>query len=206
MLKYLSCFCGIGGDSDGFALEGFDVTGIDIVDAPKMLGYKHRFIQADMQTLKGEDFKGFDVIWGSPPCRDFCIIAKTLGHRWKIKPNPKNGLILIDAFLKFVEHAKPSYWIMENSALARSFIPLKPRALSFLGLGMRRVFYGNYPLFLMPRDATKKLSSERQRLSWKGNNKTKSWERAKIPLACSKAFAKACCEALTEKSEVSFAT
>ena len=25
--------CGMGGTSDGFALEGFDVTGIDIVDA-----------------------------------------------------------------------------------------------------------------------------------------------------------------------------
>ncbi len=43
-LKMLDCFCGMGGVSDGFILEGFDVTGIDIVDAPKMLGYKHRFI------------------------------------------------------------------------------------------------------------------------------------------------------------------
>jgi hypothetical protein len=195
-LKCLDTFCGMGGVSDGFALEGFDVTGIDIVDAPKMLGYKHRFIMADMLTLDGRDYRGFDVIWGSPPCRDFCIIAKTLGHRWKEKPNPKKGMVLIETFLNFVKKAKPKFWIMENSALARQYIPLKPRALSHIGKGMRRVFYGNFPLFLMPRDMTKKLSAEKQRLSWKGNNKMKSWERAKIPLACSRAFASACKEAL----------
>lgn len=189
----------MGGVSDGFALEGFDVTGIDIVDAPKMLGYKYRFIQADMLSLKGEDFRGFDVIWGSPPCRDFCIIAKTLGHRWKDKPDTVKGLILVNAFLSFVKHASPTFWIMENSALARSFIPIAPRALSLIGLGMRRVFYGNFPLFLMPRDMTKKISGERQRLSWKGDNKTASWTRAKMPLACSRAFARACKEELNHK-------
>lgn len=183
----------MGGVSDGFAKEGFDVTGIDIIDAPLILGYKHRFIKADITKISGLNFRDYDVIWGSPPCRDFCIIAKTLGHRWKEPPDPEGkGMDLINAFLGFIEQAKPTYWIMENSALARKYIPLKPRALSKIGLGMHRVFYGNFPLFLMPRDMRKKLSAEKHRLSWKGPSKNKSWIRAKIPLPCSRAFARAC--------------
>ena len=75
MLKILDCFCGLGGVSDGFALEGFDVTGIDIEDMPSK-GYKHRFIRADIRDLKGEDYRGYDVVWGSPPCREFQGLRK----------------------------------------------------------------------------------------------------------------------------------
>jgi DNA (cytosine-5)-methyltransferase 1 len=107
--KLLDCFCGMGGVSDGFAMEGFDVTGIDIVDAPKMLGYNHKFIQADMLTLKGEDFRGFDVVWGSPPCRDFSQIGVLYGKRWKNPPNPDDGIKTIRYFLKFVADAKPTF-------------------------------------------------------------------------------------------------
>lgn len=191
----------MGGVSDGFALEGFNVTGIDIVDAQVKLDYKHKFIQADMMALDGKDFRGFDVIWGSPPCRHFSIIAKTLGHRWKEPPNPEKGLDFVRCYLEFVSQAKPRFWIMENVHLLNKYLPLsKPKFTTTLGKGMRRSFWGNFPSFLITRDMTKVLSAEKNRLSWKGNNKLKSWERAKIPLACSRAFAKACKEKLLEDS------
>ena len=87
-LRMLDVFCGLGGVSDGFALEGFDVTGIDIEDMPAK-GYKHRFIHADVRDLKGKDYHGYDVIWGSPPCRDFSQIGVLYGKRWKNPPNPQ---------------------------------------------------------------------------------------------------------------------
>src|SRR3989304_3859607 len=103
--RMLDVFCGLGGVSDGFALEGFDVVGIDIEDMPSK-GSKHKFIRADIRDLKGEDYRGYDGIWGSPPCRDFGILAKTLGHAtWKNPPSPENGLKNVDAFLKFVTEA-----------------------------------------------------------------------------------------------------
>lgn len=188
----------MGGVSDGFALEGFDVTGIDIVDAPKMLGYKHRFIQADMFSLKGEDFRGFDVVWGSPPCRDFTAFSDEYKHplngimKWKKPKNPKKGMELVDCFLSFVKQANPKIWIMENVPGLANHLKLKPNQKSSIGKTMRRCFWGNYPYFLMPMDANKKP------LSFFGNHKTRSWERAKIPLACSRAFAKACKEALQQ--------
>ncbi len=201
-LKMLDAFCGMGGVSDGFALEGFDVTGIDIVDAPKMLGYKHKFLQADILTLKGEDFKGFDVIWGSPPCRDFSQIGVLYGKKWRNPPNPNNGIKTIRYFLKFVEDAKPTFWVMENVALLKKhFRDLEPRSEGYITFGKRHVFYGNYPLFLMPRDMRVKVREKNKngRDTPIGDRKTSSWLAARIPLACSRAFAVACHEALLEK-------
>lgn len=194
--KLLDCFSGIGGVSDGFALEGFDVTGIDIEDAPKKLGYKHRFIQADILGLKGEDFRGYDVIWGSPPCRDFTRIPdhalRADGEKWKWK-NPKNpdlGLKKVNAFLKFIDDAKPFFWILENVSGLALYLKVKPRSSNCKILnGKHHVFYGNYPLFLMPIGIKDKLVGDY-------GGKLRSWQRAKIPLSCSRAFAVACREAL----------
>ena len=197
LLKMLDCFCGMGGVSDGFVMEGFDVTGIDIIDAPKMFGYKYRFIQADMLTLKGEDFRGFDVIWGSPPCRDFSRIATTDRKfwrgkwvEWKNPANPETGMQLVNAYLNFVKKAEPKIWIMENVVGLTKYLP-KPTQISHIGDTMKRAFWGCFPLFLMPLDSTVKPKSSY-------NSPIGSWERSKIPLPCSRAFARACKEKLLE--------
>jgi site-specific DNA-cytosine methylase len=196
----------MGGVSDGFALEGFDVTGIDIVDAPKLLGYKHRFIQADMLTLKGEDFRGYDVVWGSPPCRDFSNLAHCGSGSirkngsflaWKDPPNIRRGLETVLSFLKFVEKAEAKFWIMENvSNLALYLKEIHPKALNCkIWGGKRHVFYGIFPSFLIP-------ITERHISHMETKGRIKSWIRAKIPLACSRAFARACQEALEVKGVV----
>jgi site-specific DNA-cytosine methylase len=191
-MKLLDCFCGLGGVSDGFALEGFDVTGIDIEDMPSK-GYKHKFIQADIRDLKGQDFRGYDVIWGSPPCRDFSqmsFVGKGSIRRdgthwaWKNPPDPKNGLVLVNAFLNFIEAAKPTFWIMENSHLLQRHLTLKAHQVSNIQRTMKRAFWGNYPDFLMP-------SVNNKTLKWLTGGANRSWLRAKIPLACSRAFARA---------------
>lgn len=206
MLKSLHCFCGIGGDSDGFALEGFDVTGIDIVDAPKMLGYKHRFIQADMMSLKGTDYQGYDVIWGSPPCRDFSKM-RYVGYgskrpdckgkwAWKIPPNPMNGMKLVKAFLKFVEDAKPKIWIMENAPDLAIYLGQHAVATAFIEPTKKRSFWGNFPKFEIPLSEGLSVAKNVKGRLYCIQGKNRSWQRAKIPLGCSHAFAKACKEAL----------
>lgn len=198
---WLDIFCGLGGVSDGAALEGFDVLGIDIEDMP-LKGYKHKFLRADIRDLKGEDYQGYDVVWGSPPCRDFTRIPdhalRADGENWKWKhpKDPESGLKKVRAFLKFVEDSKPVYWILENvSGLASYLKEIEPRGYNCRILnGKRHVFYGNYPQFLMPHQTGGKLETE-------FGGKLRSWERAKIPLACSRAFARAIHEALEEKVE-----
>ena len=201
-LKLLDCFCGKGGVSDGFALEGFHVTGIDIVDAPKKLGYKHKFIQADMQELWGYNYQGYDVIWGSPPCRDFSQMAHvgygsnrtdTKGKwAWKNPPNPENGLKLVNAFLDFVRKASPHFWIMENVPGLTNYLDEKPRQISKIAPTKKRAFWGNYPNFLMPMEETPNIAKNVRGRIYCIQGKDRSWERAKIPLSCSRAFARAC--------------
>jgi site-specific DNA-cytosine methylase len=194
-VKALDLFCGLGGWSDGLAAEGFDVTGVEI--EPKIAAlYKHPVIVSDVCDLNPEDFKGYDLIVGSPPCRDFCIMAKTLGHRWKVPPDPEGeGLRLVKAFLNFVEIAKPRYWLLENTSLLEQHLKIKPRQKTSLGIGMLRGFWGNYPSFLVPRDYRHDFKfGERKPLT--------PWERAKIPLPVAKALGEAVVSQLHLKNEV----
>jgi len=182
-MKFLDCFCGMGGASGGFAREGFECTGIDIVD----VGYPYKLILKDMRDLDGKDFQGFEVVWGSPPCRDFSNFTAVGWKTWKIPPNVENGLGLVNCYLKFVEEAKPRMWVMENVPRLAKFLKKEPNQVSYIGKTMRRSFWGNYPHFLMPVDLQKPSIYYH---NWK--KETRKWERAKIPLACSLAFAQAC--------------
>ena len=196
-MKALDLFCGLGGWSDGLAYEGFNVLGIEI--EPKIAAlYKHDCIIADVKTLDPTQFKGFDLIVGSPPCRDFSILAKTLGHTWKRPPDPKGkGLKLVKAFLDIIEIAKPKYWLMENVPGLAEYLPIKPRVKTRLGKGMIRCFWGNFPSFLIIRDMSKRIATGKGGgLDWSSEGavypaKYKSWERAKIPLSISRSLGRA---------------
>jgi hypothetical protein len=205
----------MGGVSDGFALEGFDVTGIDIVNAPKILGYKHGFIQADMLKLKGDDFRGYDVIWGSPPCRDVTRIGEMYGQNWKNPPNPERAKRMAESFFHFVAQAQPHFWIMENIYELCHHLPLKPKFTTYItisdknGQGKHHAFWGNFPDLLLPKVTQKKIGFHKvqpngdrwMRVQVTGKNA--AWINAKIPLACSQAFARACKDALSIDAVIS---
>jgi len=199
-LKFLDCFCGLGGASEGFFKEGFECTGIEInPEIAKM--YPYKVIIVDMLELDGKDFKDYDVIWGSPPCRDFSPLGIVYGKSWKIKRNPQKGLELVNYFLKFVEDAKPRIWIMENVEAAKNYIPIEPECIVYLQRRKKHCFWGNFPPFLMPKTNTVirgKTFTGRDTPIWK-NRKLASWLSAKIPLPCSLAFAQACKQKLLEK-------
>lgn len=200
MPSCLDLFCGLGGWSDGLALEGFDVLGVEI--EPKIAElYKHPCLVADVRELHGEMFQTFDFIVGSPPCRDFSILTRCgKGHirkngtyyAWKIPPNPQKGLELVNAFLRIVKEAKPKFWLMENVPQLKEYFNVKPIQISQIKKGMYRAFWGDYPPFLVPMESTSRSKN------WdKGGNKLRSWVRAKIPLPIARALGKAVKEALT---------
>jgi hypothetical protein len=190
--------CGEGGASDGFYKEGFNCYGIDIED----LGYPYTFLKCDIRTVDRKSLeKYFDVAWVSMPCRDWCLFAKRFGKTWKKNPpNPEKGLELIQIAVKFVNDIKPRFWIMENvPELGAWFGP--PRFTTALRgeRQMVRSFWGNFPDFLMPKDNANVVMRFRPECNTKEQVLNKSSQRAKIPLSCSQAFARAC----KEKLEVS---
>lgn len=189
-MRALDLFCGLGGWSDGLAQVGFDVTGVDIID----VGYKHKLILADVRFLHPSQFEGYDVIVGSPPCRDFSRLYRPGLKYWKDPPDPHRGLRLVYEFLRIARGARPKIWLMENIDRLGLYLILKPRMVVTLGCGRKRGFWGDFPLFLVPFDTTV-IPTE------KINGPYRSWERARIPLPTALSFARACRDYLL-KTEV----
>ncbi|MFJ5922545.1 DNA methylase [Kitasatospora sp. NPDC092948] len=78
-LRVLDAFSCAGGAGTGYALAGFDVTGIDIDPQPN---YPHRFVQGDAVRFIREHGAEFDLIHASPPCQYDCTLtAGTNQHR-----------------------------------------------------------------------------------------------------------------------------
>lgn len=180
-MRVLDLCCGLGGWSKGFWAEGFGVVGVDVADH----GYPYNFIQADIRNLKGGDFLHFDVIVGSPPCRDFARIAPVGKARWKDPPDPQRGLEVVNAFLRIVEEAQPSIWLMENVVGLERHLKIKPQQIICLAPFMRRAFWGRYPLFLIDQDRERGYTQ-----NIKGKNR--SALRAEIPIQTAREFAAAC--------------
>ena len=193
-MKALDLFCGLGGWSDGLSLEGFDVSGVEILPRIAEL-YKHPVIVSDVCDLNPNDFKEYDLIVGSPPCRDFTAGSDAW---WKVKKDPMRGLRLIKAFLNLVEVAEPTYWLMENIRGASKYVDVKPRGIFKLSRTMFRCFWGNYPSFLMPLDYAKPLMGEIDNIGWSTSEegKLRQWEKARIPLPISRALGRAVKSAL----------
>ena len=71
-MKVVDFYSGLGGWSDGFAKEGFQVLGVEINEEIAQ-EYRYPVLVADVRGLNAKMFKDFDVIVGSPPCRDFSV-------------------------------------------------------------------------------------------------------------------------------------
>lgn len=186
-MRVLDLFCGLGGWGKGFHAEEFDVLGIDVVN----VGYPFPLILQDVKTLDGSRFEGFDVIVGSPPCRDFtrmcdhAVRSDGTVWRWKDPKNPERGLGLVRAFLRVVNEAQPQIWLMENVSGLREHLDLKPRFQAKLARNMTRCFWGDFPDFTVPFDSSRPRAIDIQ-------GKKRAWKRAEIPLCVSQAFATAC--------------
>lgn len=197
-MRALDLFCGLGGWSDGLVAEGFDVTGVEI--EPKIAAlYKHRVICADVTTLNPEDFTGYDLIVGSPPCRNFTdyaiLHAMRSKGKWKNPADPEGeGMKLVNAFLTFVEIAKPTYWLMENVPGLTRYYKAPPRMkVRLTGASMRRCFWGNFPQFLIPRDYNKGIIENEK-------GPLRHWLRSKIPLPVARALGASVRDAICYKS------
>lgn len=136
-------------------------------------------ICSDVNFLVWSKFKGYDLIVGSPPCRDF---TKLPDKHWKVKKDPQQGLKAIYSFLGFIHDAQPGYWLMENVPNLAQYIG-EPVVRARFTKGMIRGFWGQFPPFLIPRSTKQNI--------WDVSGKYRSWIRAKIPLGVGRALGRA---------------
>ena len=113
----IDVFCGVGGLSHGFAVEGFNVlAGID-VDGSCSYGFEANndadFIECDVSSLTGKMLnERYSDAWprilvGCAPCQPFSTYAKKKGvknPRWK----------LLKEFSRLIEESLPDIVSMEN--------------------------------------------------------------------------------------------
>ncbi len=84
----IDLFCGLGGWTDGFLAEGWDVVGFDI--QRHMYGdhrYPAQLVLQDALTIHGSQFKNADCIVASPPCQSYSYLAMP----WSRSKDPENS-------------------------------------------------------------------------------------------------------------------
>ena len=147
-MKVLDLFCGMGGWSIPFIEDGDEVWGIDIKD----YGYPGKLIQEDITKLDGYGFSDADLVIGSPPCTYYSI-----GYQFQVNKGFTRQIEtannLVAAFERFVDEAKPTYWLMENvDQMPRYYGPQVLNSLPIwkfkISAGGRRLLWGNVPLGL----------------------------------------------------------
>ena len=88
----IDLFCGLGGWTEGFLAEGYDVVGFDI--ERHQYGqhkYPAQLVLQDVLTLHGSQFQNVAVIVASPPCQAYSYRAMPW-TRAKALPPPDNSL------------------------------------------------------------------------------------------------------------------
>ena len=89
--RLLDTFCKAGGAGHGYALAGFDVTGVDIEPQPR---YPYAFIQGDAIEYIRQRGGEYDAIHASPPCQDYSNAKKIRGNEHPRLIEPTRAALL----------------------------------------------------------------------------------------------------------------
>lgn len=84
----IDLFCGLGGWTEGFLAEDWDVIGFDI--ERHQYGeqcYPAQLVIQDVLTLHGAQFKGADMIVASPPCQQYSLWGMRMFHSHPATPD-----------------------------------------------------------------------------------------------------------------------
>lgn len=107
--RLLDLFCCAGGAGMGYAMAGFEVTGVDVVVHPRN---PHSVIERNALSLDPAWIKqNFDAVHASPPCQGYTSMRHA--------PGAKGAPLLIHQTRSLIE-ATGLPWVIENVEAARS--------------------------------------------------------------------------------------
>jgi hypothetical protein len=181
MKVMLDLFSGLGGASESFC-GSIDWDVIRIENNPLLKDIHATYIE-DVMDYDPADVGRVDLIWASPPCREFSDAYGAPGpssRRDGLDFQPDMTLLL--RTMEIIRAHKPQHWIIENVRGAQPyFMPFLGKARQIIG-----PFYlwGNFPYLQMPK-GFKHLKSENDVHS---ANPFRSNIKAKIPIEISEAL------------------
>ncbi|MDG6922678.1 MAG: DNA cytosine methyltransferase [Nitrososphaerota archaeon] len=215
-LRLLDLFCGMGGWSIGFYREGFECTGIDIVD----VGYPYEFLKADLSYTM-PTMSHYDVVVASPPCTEFSSLTRLSYQKGQRgPPDPEKGVKLVKQAKHWIDEFQPRFWILENvygsleylePILGKPMVESKPWVLwgnlPYFMFDFEFNTGGDYKmshtwqhrgagnvLYLSPPKADKELEIKDFAF-----DPLRSWKRAKIPVWMSQQLARQCNEQISRE-------
>jgi len=180
-------FAGLGGASEAM-LADWEVLRFD--NNPILSAVPKMVIQ-DVAKLKHtliahrDPMKKIDLIWASPPCRDFSdgynspksIAGRTIGLE-----NYRPDMSLVYASLEIIEIARPKYWVIENvKGSIRYFREILGEPRQIIG---PYVLWGNFPLI----DVDPSKITPKKKKDVHSANPLRSNIKAKVDLEISKAL------------------
>lgn len=138
--KLLDLFCNAGGSAKGYAMAGFEVTGVDIEPQPD---FPFNFIQADAIEYAAQYGYQYDAITASPPCQP---------HSWSAARWDKEYPDFLPQ-TRFMLMASGKPYIIENVIGAPMLAPIVLCGTQFEGLRVfrHRQFESNIALHTPPR-------------------------------------------------------
>jgi len=149
---FLDLFSGFGGASEAFVQDLDNWTVLRIDNNPLLGGVPFTVID-DIPRIANNIFgpqnvlKKIDVIWASPPCREFSngySSPKSIHAREHGLDSYKPDMSLLTAALDIIEIVKPKYWVIENVVGSiRYFREFLGEPRQIIG---PYVLWGNFPM------------------------------------------------------------
>jgi hypothetical protein len=191
---FLDLFSGLGGASEAFVQDLGNWTVLRIDNNPLLGGVPFTVID-DIdnvkQNLTGPVFEiaeKIDVIWASPPCRDFSNAyssPKSIHVREHGLDSYRPDMSLLTTALDIIDYVKPKYWIIENVVGSiRYFRDHLGEPRQIIG---PYVLWGNFPLLNI--DSSQLESKSKKDVH--SSNPLRSNYKAKVDFEISRSLKKA---------------
>jgi len=186
-MKYMiDMFSGLGGASQAF-IESTSWQVIRFDNNPLLKDIEETIITDDIFRLvnnyKAFLFEDIDLIWASPPCREFSLgfnspLSKASREGIEYFPNME----LLKQTIETIEEIKPKTWVIENvMGSIKYFKPLLGEPRQIIG---SIVLWGNFPFINISAKA-KFLKSDKDVWS---TDPLRANKKAKIPIEVSTAL------------------
>ena len=188
-MKMLDLFSGLGGASEAFLNNGWEVKRIEnnpalaLVPNTNIMDVYDLGQLLDIEIAMGHVPSQATLIWGSPPCTDFSdgfSSPKSIAIRAGEDYDPTEAIALVKETKRIIDLLQPKYWIIEN---VRGSIKYITRILGEPHMIIDSiVLWGRFPKWSMPPDF-KHIKDDK---AW-STDPMRANKRALIPYAVSDA-------------------